>query len=145
MRFIKIFFFFLFFLALSLESVFLPFPLTAIVFTLFLLLIRDDSSLLAFFGGILLDFFSWRPLGSDSLFFLLILWVVDRYREKIYIHNFLYSFFLMGMVTGVYSYLFYGYAKIAHLFLVAAISIFFLWFLGWLFPEVRREGKRLEI
>lgn len=131
-------------LSILLETSVFPFPLTLL--TLFIVAISGvgNSYLLAFCAGLILDFFSLRILGISSCYFLLVLYLLERYSKKIQFQNKFFQIVYLAGVTVLYSYLFYrAFNIITFVEIVFGGGIFLFTFKG-LFKRMSK-GKKLSM
>ena len=85
-------------LSIIIETTFSAMPLTLIVASICAIIWGPEAVFWIFIAGLLLDLFSHRLLGVDSLIFLLILWVAQRYQEKINERNTVYMIIFISVV-----------------------------------------------
>ncbi|PIR08644.1 hypothetical protein COV53_01940, partial [Candidatus Gottesmanbacteria bacterium CG11_big_fil_rev_8_21_14_0_20_37_11] len=121
-------------LSIVVESSVAVFPLTLVLICVFSLLLGESMVFLAFFSGILLDLFAMRLLGLDSIFFLVVCWLIGRYRKKIFIGNILYLLGFIALITSIYSYYFYRYVKVWHIIIAEIIAIILIYIINIYFP-----------
>lgn len=117
---IKLWVFLLF--CIVVESV-VAYPFTLLSVALFSIFLEEDAVLLGFGGGIFLDLFQLRTLGTDSLFFVVLLYIARRYRKKIHGGTFVYRFIFLITSYAAYTFLFYKNLNIFN-FLITAVFIF---------------------
>jgi len=127
------------------ESSVAVFPLTLVLICVFSLLLGESMVFLAFFSGILLDLFAMRLLGLDSIFFLVVCWLIGRYRKKIFIGNILYLLGFIALITSIYSYYFYRYVKVWHIIIAEIIAIILIYIINIYFPNSLNDKKKLSV
>lgn len=89
------------------ESTIFPFPLSLGIFLILFSVFEDISVLPIFLLGILLDISTFRLLGVTSLFFLILLLIKNRYKEKLYTANIIYNLVFFFLAFFSYNYLFF--------------------------------------
>ncbi|OIO14433.1 hypothetical protein AUJ73_02220 [Candidatus Gottesmanbacteria bacterium CG1_02_37_22] len=132
-------------LSIVVESSVAVFPLTLVLICVFSLLLGESMVFLAFFSGILLDLFAMRLLGLDSIFFLVVCWLIGRYRKKIFIGNILYLLGFIALITSIYSYYFYRYVKVWHIIIAEIIAIILIYIINIYFPNSLNDKKKLSV
>lgn len=93
--------------SIILESTLWPYPLTLVMVFMLISFFPQNSLLLIFLAGVILDLFNLRLLGMDSLIFLLIYTVIDRYSKKLQKENILFSLTILGTALITYNLLFF--------------------------------------
>lgn len=93
--------------SIILESTLWPYPLTLIMVFMLISFFPQNSLMLIFTAGVILDLFSIRLLGIDSLIFLIIYAVIDRYSRKFQKENILFSLTILGISLVFYNLLFF--------------------------------------
>lgn len=94
------------FICIILESTLLSVPLTLVLFMLFIPL-TADAYLWGFTTGIILDIFSARLIGIDSLIMLSIVYIFSRYNRKIYPGQNAITLIIQLVIITIYSLIFY--------------------------------------
>lgn len=131
-------------LSILLETSVFPFPLTLLTLLIIVVSGVGNTYLLAFISGVVLDFFSLRYVGISSCYFLLVLFLLERYSKKIQFQNKFFQILCVAGVTLLYSYLFYLSLHImTFVEIVLGGGIFLLAFKGFL--RKMRKGKRLSM
>lgn len=134
----------IFLLAIILESTLVPFPLTLIFFLAVTNLPVVNIALWAFFTGLVLDLFSIRLLGSTSLLFLSLVFLIERYRKKLDPAGYIFQIFMVIISTLIYFFLFYRSLELVKII----ASTIFGGLIILIVRKVTPEGKnkvRLEI
>lgn len=93
-------------------------------------IIKRETSIfpLAFFAGILLDFLTLHPIGGSSLFFVVVLFLVQLYQRKYEITS--YPFVFVSSFIGSWIFLlFFGYHDALVQAIVSAILALVLFFI----------------
>lgn len=141
----KYFLFILIFLSLLVESTLYPLPLSLIfAFMVSLHLDQKEASVIVFVEGLLLDLFSFRLLGTDSLIFLLLLVFVSLFRQKMHAGRALYRVILLFSVCLIYSVFFYKIFSISYM-ITAILSILGIFIYTERFFPVSLTNKRLSL
>lgn len=136
-------FYLIVFLCIFLESSVVSYPLTLLSITILSIFRQDKVTILAFVAGLTLDLFLIRPLGVDSLYFLLLLYLGARYSKKIYEGAFIYRSAYLMVSFIFYSFLFYKTLNVVSLLItVIATSIILFWFEKF-FPI--KDKRRLAV
>jgi len=129
------------FMGVLLESTIFPFPLTLIFFMLMAAFWDDNIALWAFIAGLALDLFSGKILGGNSVFFLAIVWISQRYRMKLHPANLYYQLIFMLLSVIIYSSLIYKSVEIWKLLGATVCYAIILAFLRGFFPQLERHGR----
>lgn len=131
------------FLCVVLQSSVISYPFTILAVTVISIFREDEVVELAFVSGILLDLFSIRLLGVDSLYFLLIIYLGNRYRKKIHQGAFIYRFVYVMVPYVFYDALFHKTQNIViHLGTTVFVCVILFWY-EKLFPV--NNKRRLEV
>lgn len=130
------------FLCIVLESTLLSYPLTLLSIT-FISIFWQEAAVLAFLAGIILDLFTLKLLGIDSLFFLSLMYLGERYRKKIHQGTFLYRFAYFTLSYLIYTLLFYKKLEIVNVVLTIFLGSLILLWLGRIFPV--SDKQRLAV
>lgn len=131
-------------ISVILESTFFSFPLTLIVIAVCASYLDKNAKIVAFLTGLLLDIFSMRLIGADSLFFLSLLLVEERYQKKFHSGRFLFRINFLFLAVVIYNLLFYRYLDFGKL--VAAVGFgAILMFLSRQILSKTEVKKRLAI
>ena len=130
------------FLCIVLESTLLSYPLTLLSIT-FISIFWQEVAVLAFLAGIILDLFTLKLLGIDSLFFLSLMYLGERYRKKIHQGTFLYRFAYFTLSYLIYTLLFYKKLEIVNVILTIFLGSLILLWLGRIFPV--SDKQRLAV
>jgi cell shape-determining protein MreD len=128
-------------LCIIIESSLITFPFTLIITFLTATIWEERGELLAFVAGLILDLFTLRFLGIDSLFFLILVFLWKYYRKRIYPGSILYRLIFLILAASIYSFLFYREINFMKLVLVAVFGTFILFFVNRVFPRVWEKGK----
>ena len=128
-------------LCIIIESSLITFPFTLIITFLTATIWEERGELLAFVAGLILDLFTLRFLGIDSLFFLILVFLWKYYRKRIYPGSILYRLIFLILAASVYSFLFYREIDFGKLVMVAVFGTIILLFVNRLFPQVWEKGK----
>lgn len=131
------------FLCILAEAVLAPFPFT-VLFIILISIFRDKNiDLLAFLSGLILDLLTLRPLGADSIFFMILIYLGGRYRKKIYEGALVYRFLFLMITYVIYNWIFYkSFNLISFLATIIISSILLVWF-EKIFPE--KNKSRLSV
>lgn len=133
-------------LASLLESVAYLYPFTLMVIVVLALTVDQKVYRWAFLGGLFLDLIAFRPLGSDSIFFLVTCFFLSRYKMKIYFGNILYVFIFLLVIISVYDYFFNRILFSAgHFVLTLVLGAFLLSIVPRIFPEKIGSKQKLII
>lgn len=123
------------------ESVIVSYPVTLFAITLISVFLEEDAAFLALAAGLILDFFTIRPLGADSLYFLLLIYLGIRYRKKIYGGAFIYRLSYLVLSFVIYSLIFYKNLNLVSLFATVIFAIIALFAADRLFPNLGTKQK----
>lgn len=135
--------FLLIFLCAILQSSVISYPLTLLAITIISIFSEKEITALAFTAGIVLDLFSIRNLGTDNLYYLLIIYLGSRYRKKIHQGAFIYRFVYVMVPYLIYNMLFYKSLNVVvHLATAISVGVILIWY-EKLFPA--RNKRRLEV
>lgn len=131
-------------LACFLEGIVIAYPLTLFVIGFAAIVRHEETIILAFIAGVILDLLTLRLVGLSSLFFLSLIYLGGRYRKKIYGGTFFFRLLFLIIPYVVYSYLFYKNLNISSLFVTAVLVVVVLFVLERFFPTVGSK-KRLAV
>ncbi len=131
------------FLCTIAESVLIPFPFTLLFIILISIFREKNIDLLAFIAGIILDILTLRPLGTDSIFFLLVIYIGSRYRKKIYEGALIYKLLFLLITYIIYSSIFYKSLSLLSFLITVFSSIIMLVWFEKIFPE--KNNRRLAL
>ena len=130
--------------AILLESVIWPVPITLATVTLIGIFMPETAPLYAFASGLVLDLFVPRLLGADAIFFLLVIYVEQRYQKKVHQGQILfYLIFLLAAVV-IYSLVFYRQWDPVRFIIALLLSGGLLYMSSRFLPEQDRR-KRLSV
>lgn len=111
------------------ESVLAPYPFTLLFIILTSIFRQRNIDILAFLAGIILDLLTLRPLGTDSIFFIILIYLGGRYRKKIYegalIYRLLYLLIAYVIYNGIFYKSFNPFSFLATVFLSIILLIRF--------------------
>lgn len=141
----KLAFFILVLFSLILESTLFTFPLTLLLVLVCFFTMEENIIIPIFVTGIIMDFFTGRPLGMDSLIFLLVCFVASRYQSKIYMMNIFYLSVFTAAVTAGYTYFFYRQVHILHLLVGILLVHALLWFVSRFLPDMVVYSKKISV
>jgi rod shape-determining protein MreD len=127
------------------ESTLTTFPLTLIFITLLSIYFKRMAIVWAFVSGIVLDLFLLRTLGFDSIFFLIVVWVVHRYRKKIFMENIIYPFLFAGIICSLYGYLMYRAIRPWQIIFSMVITIIVIILITRFFPYLGEDRNKLRV
>lgn len=127
------------------ESTLITVPLTLIFVTLQSIYFKRIAIVWAFLSGIVLDLFLVRTLGFDSMFFLVVVWVVYRYRKKIFMENIVYPLLFVGIICSFYSYLVFRTIQPWHIIFSIIATIVVIALITRFFPHLGEDGRKLEV
>ncbi len=131
------------FLCVLVESIWISFPITLLFIVLISIFRNDYIDLLAFLAGVILDLMTLRTLGVDSIFFLLLIYIGGRYREKIYEGAFIYRFLFLLITLVIYNWLFYKSFNPFSVLIIIILSTVLLLCFEKIFPE--KNKRRLAV
>ena len=141
----KYFLFIFIFLSLLIESALYPLPLSLIfAFMVSLHLDQKEASVIVFTEGLLLDLFSFRVFGTDSLIFLLLLVFLSLFRQKMHAGRALYRLILLFAACLIYSLFFYKIFSTGYI-ITAILSILGIFIYMERFFPVSLTDKRLSL
>ena len=141
----KYFLFIFIFLSLLIESALYPLPLSLIfAFMVSLHLNQKEASVIVFTEGLLLDLFSFRAFGTDSLIFLLLLVFLSLFRQKMHAGRALYRLILLFAACLIYSLFFYKIFSTGYV-ITAILSILGIFIYMERFFPVSLTDKRLSL
>ncbi|OGG21423.1 hypothetical protein A3D03_02855 [Candidatus Gottesmanbacteria bacterium RIFCSPHIGHO2_02_FULL_40_13] len=141
----KYFLFIFIFLSLLIESALYPLPLSLIfAFMVSLHLNQKEASVIVFTEGLLLDLFSFRVFGTDSLIFLLLLVFLSLFRQKMHAGRALYRLILLFAACLIYSLFFYKIFSTGYI-ITAILSILGIFIYMERFFPVSLTDKRLSL
>lgn len=127
------------------ETTLIAFPLTLIAITVISIVWGVEMAGTVFLGGLLLDLTNLTPLGSHSLFFLIVMWLTHRYQKKINTGEFIYPMiFILGVVI-LYSLIFYRQLSYPVVLGGTVLGLFLTWLIPRLFPGIVSHKKRLTV
>ncbi len=135
----------LLFLSLILEATVFSFPLTLFAVSTLSLIMAEKIIFPAFASGLILDLFLGRMLGTDSLFFLFIVWLADSLQKKILVVNQIYFVLFIISVTIFYSLIFYRYIDPWLIFSAVFAAFCFNWIWRRIGIGTNEENKKLSI
>ncbi|OGG00040.1 hypothetical protein A2Y99_00490 [Candidatus Gottesmanbacteria bacterium RBG_13_37_7] len=135
----------IFFISVIFESAVFSYPLTVLLVTIFSLVLSKKYPLLVFITGILLDVFLSRPLGSDSLVFLLIIFLAEKIEKKVAVISYIYLIIIILLVCLFYYILFYHEINYMKFIQTLVVSWFIVLVVKKLFPGHIREANKLEV
>lgn len=130
-------------IAIILEGV-VSYPFTLLSISIASVYLEGEVMLVAFVAGILLDLFTLRTLGVDSLYFLTLLFLGIRYKKKIYEGSVVYKFFYLLVSFVIYSLLFYRKLDLVSLLVTVILTVSALFVFEKIFPSVGSK-KRLAV
>ena len=134
----------IFLLAIILETTLLPIPLVLLVFLAITNLSIKNLVIWAFIVGLSLDIFSLRIWGSTSLFLLIIVFLIERYRQKLDPTGIYFQIILLIASVLIYFYLFYRDFDLLKIIISVVLGIFLIFIVRKLTPE--KKGKvKLDI
>ena len=140
----KYFLFIFIFLSLLIESALYPLPLSLIfAFMVSLHLNQKEASVIVFTEGLLLDLFSFRVFGTDSLIFLLLLVFLSLFRQKMHAGRALYRLILLFAACLIYSLFFYKIFSTGYI-ITAILSILGIFIYMERFFPVSLTDKRVS-
>lgn len=120
--------YFLVFICILGESALVAYPLTLSAIVLINIVKKKDLVFLAFFSGLILDIFTQRLLGISSLYFLLLILLSVRYRQKIHEGAFFYRLGYLLLALFIYNFFFYkNITLISAVATIAAGTTVLLW------------------
>ena len=135
----------IFMLGILIESTIWMFPLTYILLISLSIILNREIYVLVFISGFLLDIFLLRPLGVDSLFFLLAVFIADRYKRKMSLNNVLYPLvYILGTVI-LYSVIFYKRIDIFMILFSVGIGSIIIFIIKNFFPTLVFSKKKLTV
>lgn len=135
-------FVFIFLIALC-EAIFIPLPLTLLSIISYSVLFLEGGERVAFISGLLLDVFTGRAWGINSLFFLLVTKVVTSYRKKIVAHALFYLLPFSTVLIMLYNYIFLK--KVGIIDTILSLGAGMIIFVAFSFLESRiSRGKKLS-
>lgn len=135
---------FVLFISIIIESVLVSYPFTLFTITLVSIYIEEDVTWLAFTSGILLDLFTLRLLGLDSLYFLSLIYLGSRFRKKIYGGTFVYKFIYLISAYLLYNLIFYINLNLPGVIFTSVSGLVMLLAFGKIFPSTGNK-KRLAV
>lgn len=121
------------------ESVLVSYPLTLLFLIIISIFSRENIDILAFVAGIALDLFTLRILGLDSIFFLIVIYIGERYRQKIYEGAFIYRLLFLMITFVIYNWLFYKSFNFRSILVTAITSSLLLVWYEKIFPEINKQ------
>lgn len=127
------------------ETTILAFPLTLIATTVISIVWGVEMAGTVFLGGLLLDLTNLTPLGSHSLFFLMVMWLTHRYQKKIHTGEFIYPMtFILGVVI-LYSLIFYRSLNYPVVLGGTVLGMLLVRLTSLLWPDIVSHKKRLTV
>lgn len=126
-----------------LQSSVISYPFTLLAITIISIFSDGDITVLIFTAGMILDIFSIRNLGADSLYFLLVVHLGNRYRKKIHQGAFIYRFVYIIGPYLIYRMIFYKSLNfIIDLGTAISVGLILFWY-GKFNPA--KSKRRLEV
>lgn len=104
-----------------------------------------DAVWTVFFSGLILDLVNIEPLGSHSLFFLIVLWLTQRYQRKIHIGAVMYPMVFFFCVMIAEELIFRRTISYITVISGTVIGIVLIAILSRIFPEKVSDKKRLSV
>lgn len=104
-----------------------------------------DAVWVVFFSGLILDLVNIEPLGSHSLFFLIVLWLTQRYQRKIHIGAVMYPMVFFFCVMIAEELIFRRTISYITVISGTVIGIVLIAILSRIFPEKVSDKKRLSV
>ena len=133
--------FILIFVSVLLESTLIAYPLTLVSVFLVVTFLESQDELVGFFSGLVLDIFSGRLIGVDSLLFLLFIWIWKHYRNKIYPGSIFFRILFLLLTVVFYNFVFYRNFNFWNLLITLFISALFIIIVDKFFPKLLVKGK----
>lgn len=128
------------FLSVLLEgTVFVTFPATLLLVTIYAMVFGRKSLGTLFLTGIFLDIYSMTIVGSHSVYFLVVYWIVDRYQKKMHAGVIFYPMVFIAGVVAVYQYFFHGHIEVLEVGISILVAMCLLWLvsrLSWVQESV---------
>jgi rod shape-determining protein MreD len=128
-------------ISVFLETTIVNFPLTLVLIVLISMTQGDRASVLAFIAGVIYDFFSQRPIGSTSLFFLAVCWVISKYQRKLYLSGFFVPLIFVAVITAIYQLVFIRHIHIFQIVICVIMSAICLLVINRYLPEIDATEK----
>jgi cell shape-determining protein MreD len=133
------------FTLMLIESSLWSFPLSLLLVLNLGLLMGDESYIWAFIAGFVLDIFTLRQLGVDSLYFLIVCFIIVKYQKKVNVVNYLYMSIFTGVVLCLYGYYYYKNINISYIIMSIAGSLIALRLISWYFPELILRRNKISL
>lgn len=134
----------LFLSAIIIESTVFPFPLTFLLLLVVYPLLVEREEIWAFCLGMILDIFVPRYLGIDSLAFLISVFILRRYQQKLNLFQYISNFIVVIILVITYDWFFYRNMNPERFMLVAGITLVSFYFFRKIF-SFPKKGYKLTL
>lgn len=137
----KLFKFFILFIAIISESTLVSLPLTLSLILIYSFIEIPSMDIWAFAGGLILDLFIPRTPGIDSLIFLVIIIISRRYQKKWHSGQLIFFIIFLIVSLSAYTYVFYRNVYTYHFVVLCMINIFIYFLIRKYLPGTGRKNR----